>query len=65
MNQQKQPVKNEPLIWQQNSKQTTKDNGWVDGIDRCASCPNNPLNGGSGICHCTIPLMYGPGRITA
>ena len=39
-------------------------NGWVDGIDRCASCPNDPRNGGSGICYCAIPSMYGPNRIT-
>ena len=25
--------------------------------DSCAFCPNNPKNGGSGICLCTIPLM--------
>lgn len=40
------------------------DNGWVDGIDRCAQCSNDPRNGGSGICFCTIPHMYGPNRIT-
>jgi hypothetical protein len=42
----------------------TRNNGWVDGIDRCASCPNDPRNGGSGVCFCTIPHMYGPNRIT-
>ena len=41
-----------------------EDNGWVDGIDRCVKCPNDPRNGGSGICFCTIPHMYGPNRIT-
>lgn len=41
-----------------------EDNGWVDGVDRCAKCPNDPRNGGSGICFCTIPHMYGPNRIT-
>lgn len=27
----------------------------------CANCPNNPKNGGSGICHCIIglPKIYG------
>lgn len=42
------------------------DNGWVDGIDRCAICPNNPKNNpnASGICMCAIPSMYGPNRIT-
>lgn len=39
-------------------------NGWVDGIDRCAQCPNDPRNGGTGVCFCTIPHMYGPNRIT-
>jgi hypothetical protein len=23
----------------------------------CAFCPNNPKNGGSGICFCTLPYM--------
>lgn len=42
------------------------DNGWVDGIDRCANCPNNPKNNpnASGFCWCVIPSMYGTGRIT-
>ena len=27
----------------------------------CANCPNNPKNGGSGICHCILglPKIYG------
>lgn len=41
-----------------------KDNGWVNGIDLCEKCPNNPKNGGTGICNCVIPSMYGPNRIT-
>ena len=24
--------------------------------DACSSCPNNPKNGGSGICHCILGL---------
>lgn len=26
----------------------------------CANCPNNPINGGSGICHCILgtPKIY-------
>lgn len=26
----------------------------------CKNCPNNPLNGGSGICHCVLgqPIIY-------
>ena len=42
------------------------DNGWVDGINVCATCPNRPggPNNMSGFCYCTIPSMYGPYRIT-
>ena len=42
------------------------DNGWVNGIDICATCPNRPggPNNMSGFCCCTIPSMYGPYRIT-
>lgn len=50
--------------WNDLDNRQTQDNGWVDGIDRCASCPNNPGNGGSGVCYCTIPYMFGPNRIT-
>lgn len=46
------------------SNQQKIDNGWVNGVDLCAKCPNNPANGGTGICMCAIPHMYGPGRIT-
>lgn len=29
----------------------------VDNIPlACASCPNHPRNGGSGICHCTLGM---------
>ena len=43
-----------------------QDNGWVGGIDICATCPNRPggPNNKSGFCHCAIPSMYGPYRIT-
>lgn len=42
------------------------DNGWVDGVDICATCPNRPggQNNKSGFCNCVIPSMYGPYRIT-
>ena len=56
------PDKIQPVIRPTNTP--IPDNGWVDGNDICASCPNNPKNGGSGICFCTIPHMYGPNRIT-
>lgn len=46
------------------ARQNGADNGWVGGKDICASCPNDPRNGGSGICMCTIPHMFGPNRIT-
>lgn len=26
-------------------------------IEACKNCPNNPTNGGSGMCSCTIPYM--------
>ena len=25
--------------------------------DPCKNCPNYPSNGGSGICHCTVPYL--------
>lgn len=28
-----------------------------DFYDPCLGCSNHPRNGGSGICHCTIPYM--------
>lgn len=27
----------------------------------CQGCSNHPSNGGSGICHCTLPYMHGYG----
>lgn len=29
--------------------------------DPCQGCSNHPKNGGSGVCHCTIPYMRGRG----
>jgi hypothetical protein len=29
-------------------------------ISACDGCPNNPKNGGSGVCWCTIPLINNP-----
>ena len=29
--------------------------------EACQSCSNNPKNGGSGICNCTIPYLSGQG----
>lgn len=48
------------------NKQNKEDNGWVNGIDICKSCPNRPggLNNKSGFCMCAIPSMYGPQRVT-
>ena len=28
--------------------------GWAFNNNVCASCSNNPANGGSGICHCIL-----------
>ncbi|MDR0675545.1 MAG: hypothetical protein LBF97_00690 [Elusimicrobiota bacterium] len=32
----------------------------------CERCSNNPKNNSaaSGFCHCTLPYLYGPNRIT-
>ena len=48
-----------------NRKDNT-DNGWVDGIDICANCPNRPgsIHNKSGFCNCAIPSLYGPFRVT-
>ena len=46
------------------SPYTNEDNGWVNGYDVCAHCPNSKKNGGSGICMCAIPSLYGPNRVT-
>ena len=35
------------------------------GYDPCAACPNNPKNGGSGICACSLPHTHGPWRVIA
>ena len=32
----------------------------LDYPDFCAGCSNNPKNGGSGICNCTLPYMQNP-----
>ena len=32
----------------------------VDYPDCCDGCSNNPKNGGSGICNCTLPYMQNP-----
>jgi hypothetical protein len=33
----------------------------VDGIPNCCKgCSNHPSNGGSGICHCTLPYFENP-----
>lgn len=29
-------------------------------FDPCFNCPNNPKNGGSGICNCTLPYIHNP-----
>lgn len=52
--------------WEISPRSGVEDNGWVDGIDRCANCPNRPggPNNKSGICMCAIPSIYGPNRIT-
>jgi hypothetical protein len=40
----------------------------VNGLDYpscCDGCSNNPKNGGSGICNCTLPYMQNPINYTA
>jgi len=34
---------------------------WSDIPSCCRGCSNHPSNGGSGICHCTLPYMHGYG----
>ena len=36
----------------------------LDYPDCCDGCSNNPKNGGSGICNCTIPYMQNPTNYT-
>ena len=38
-------------------------NGWINGVNVCDKCSNNPKNGGSGMCNCAIPSLYGPLKI--
>lgn len=38
--------------------------GATSAYDPCENCSNNIKNGGTGICHCTIPYFNGPQRIT-
>ena len=49
--------------WGFNQQHVTSDNKQYD---PCALCSGNPKNNphASGICHCTLPSMYGPYRIT-
>ena len=37
----------------------------IDYPDCCDSCSNNPKNGGSGICNCTLPYMQNPTQYTS
>jgi len=37
----------------------------IDYNDPCINCSNNPKNGGTGICHCTLPSMRGQITYTA
>jgi hypothetical protein len=32
--------------------------------DPCENCSNHPKKGGSGMCHCTLPYLYGKYKIT-
>ena len=41
------------------SKRYLEVNG-LDYPDCCDGCSNNPKNGGSGICNCTLPYMQNP-----
>ena len=38
-----------------------KVNPWAFVPDCCIGCSNHPSNGGSGICHCTLPYLNGQG----
>ena len=53
-----------PIVRQHNWQHVDESNGWVNGVNVCDKCSNNPKNGGSGICCCAIPSLYGPLRVT-
>lgn len=38
--------------------------GAWDPTDPCRGCSNHPNNGGSGVCHCTIPYFHRKRTIT-
>ena len=35
-------------------------NNYLNEYECCRDCPNNPKNGGSGICQCILPLVEKP-----
>jgi len=41
------------------------DSSQMDYPSCCDGCSNNPKNGGSGICNCTLPYMQNPISYTA
>ena len=56
-----QPLEHFPMQWNRNTQQQAD----AYDYDPCKDCLNNPKNGGSGICACVLPYMYGPHRVTA
>lgn len=59
-------IQNFSNIMQEIADSHQPDNGWINGIDVCTTCPNRPggPNNKSGFCNCAIPSMYGPWRVT-
>ena len=55
-----------PFTEPEEYKRTGKDAGADCAADPCAGCSDDPRNGGSGVCSCTIPYMAknSPYRIT-
>lgn len=59
----------EKCLKKQEEQNKTTPQEWLDGFnnifkqavseipDPCKNCPNHPNNGGSGICHCTVPYI--------
>ena len=46
-----------PTIYHRNPLKDWNIDGLQSNTDPCKYCSNNPKNGGSGICQCTIPYM--------
>jgi len=66
MSKETQELLNQLRVFEEQSLPNIRINGppygefpaFIGGVaDCCKPCPNHPSNGGSGICHCTLPSM--------